>query len=58
MAACTAINFVAVMAEQALADDAHSAFAEATLHELLTRGVRELAGSIEDLRQVLVDGAG
>lgn len=49
MTVCTGVNFLAVMAEQAMADDEHRAFAERQLHALCHGGFDEVLASIETL---------
>jgi Ser/Thr protein kinase RdoA (MazF antagonist) len=47
MAVSTAVNFLAVMAEQAMADDEHRAFAERQLHALCHGDLDDVLASIE-----------
>jgi aminoglycoside phosphotransferase (APT) family kinase protein len=49
MAVSTGVNFLSVMAEQAMADDEHRSFAEGQLHALCAGAFDEVLASIETL---------
>lgn len=49
MTVCTGVNFLAVMAEQAMADDQHRDFAERQLHALCHGAFDEVLAAIETL---------
>ena len=53
MAACTTLNFLAVMAEQALAHDEHRAFADDRLATLCGGALEQLSCAVEQLRDLV-----